>query len=227
MAPRVRDGAPSAAAPILNGPSTPRGQRTRRLLIDAAREVFEQRRYLDTTVAQIVERAGVAHGTFYIYFPSKEAVFREVALDVHRALLAPTATDDVRPEDPVLRIERANRRYLESYMAHAPLMAVIEQVATFNDELLAIRKEIRRAFVERSRRSIARLQKEGRVTPDLDPLYTANALGAMVDRFAYVWLVLGEPFELDDAVYNLTAVWARALGLDTAGLVRPRRRRRR
>jgi hypothetical protein len=36
----------------------------------------------------------------------------------------------------------------------------------------------------------------------------------MVDRFAYVWLVLGEPFELEPAVETLTSLYCRALGLD-------------
>jgi hypothetical protein len=38
----------------------------------------------------------------------------------------------------------------------------------------------------------------------------------MVDRSAYVWLVLGEPFDEELAVDQLTALYCRALGLEYA-----------
>ena len=54
----------------------------------------------------------------------------------------------------------------------------------------------------------------------LHAYYAANALGSMVDRFAYVWLVLHEPFELDEAARTLGLLWARSLGLGARGVGR-------
>lgn len=197
-------------------PVTDRGRRTRSRLVDSAREVFEEHGFLDARITDIAERAGVAYGTFYTYFDSKEAIFDEVARQVQRDFLF---SSDGRDEDGRLplglyeRIERANRRYLEGYARNARIMAVMEQVATFNDELLEIRKEMRVAFVERSTRAIQRWQADGLADVALDPCYAASALGSMVDRFAYVWLVLGGDFELDKAVANLTRLWVQALAL--------------
>jgi hypothetical protein len=39
----------------------------------------------------------------------------------------------------------------------------------------------------------------------------------MIDRFAYVWLVLGEGFDEDLAVDTLTKLWVRALGIPGTG----------
>jgi AcrR family transcriptional regulator len=41
-------------------------------LLDAAESLFATNGQSDTTVADIAEAAGVAKGTFYLYFPSKE-----------------------------------------------------------------------------------------------------------------------------------------------------------
>lgn len=41
--------------------------------------MFEERGFPETRVAHITRHAGVAYGSFYTYFPSKEAVFLEVA----------------------------------------------------------------------------------------------------------------------------------------------------
>ncbi len=44
-------------------------------LIDAAVKVFSEKGYFNTRVSDIVKEAGVAQGTFYIYFKSKEDAF--------------------------------------------------------------------------------------------------------------------------------------------------------
>lgn len=41
-------------------------------LLDSAERLFAEKGYAETTVADIAEAAGVAKGTFYLYFPSKE-----------------------------------------------------------------------------------------------------------------------------------------------------------
>lgn len=205
---------------------TERGRRTRARLVDAARKVFEDSGFLDARITDIAETAGVAYGTFYTYFATKEEIFREVALALQAELLQGREEQpaDERPRalTPMDRIEQANRRYLEAYVRNARIMAVLEQVSTFNADLLETRQQVRTAFVERSTGAIARWQQEGRADPELDPYYAASALGSMVDRFAYVWLVLEGDFEFERSVQTLTKLWVQALDLS----VRPRKRRR-
>src|SRR5262245_6895498 len=58
------------------GPS-PRARRvakTRRAIVDAARDLFEEQGYDRTTIDQIADRADIAARTFFRYFPSKEAL---------------------------------------------------------------------------------------------------------------------------------------------------------
>lgn len=63
-------------------PRTERGRKTLRLLLDAAVEEFGERGYHDAAIARIAHRAGVAIGSFYTYFDSKEAVFRALVGDM-------------------------------------------------------------------------------------------------------------------------------------------------
>lgn len=219
----VTDGDTSAVVPAT------KAQRTRARLVDAATAVFCERQYLETTVAEIVERAGVSHGTFYTYFTSKEDIFREVGLSLQQRVLAIRDATVAANENKSLleRIEATNRDYLAFYRDNAALFAVIEQGATFNDELRAIRREIRNGYVLRSEAAIARFKKDGLLDGDVDPRYAAHALGSMVDRFAYVWLVLGEEFDFDESVRTLTLLWARSLGIEAPPKSLPRRRTRR
>ncbi len=57
-------------------PKTRRGRKTREKLLHAAEAEFGERGFPEASIASITQRAGVALGTFYVYFESKEAIFR-------------------------------------------------------------------------------------------------------------------------------------------------------
>ena len=58
-----------------NIPRSEKGANTYERLLRAAEQTFSELGYHDTSVAEICRRAGVAHGTFYRYFTSKEEIF--------------------------------------------------------------------------------------------------------------------------------------------------------
>jgi AcrR family transcriptional regulator len=66
------------APPSLPPPRTSRGRRTRQRILAAAEQVFGQDGFHRASVVDITRAAGVAQGTFYLYFPSKEALFVEL-----------------------------------------------------------------------------------------------------------------------------------------------------
>jgi AcrR family transcriptional regulator len=194
---------------------TVRGRRTRARLITAARVVFERDGFAAARITDIADEAGVAHGTFYTYFDSKEQIFREVILTVREVMLfgAGERTPAGRPRTPRESIAQANRRYLDAYRNNCSLMIIWEQAATINTEFRDMLTDSRHTFTGRSERFIRRLQDEGVADPDIDAHYAAHALGAMMSKFAYSWFAAGENFEYDRAVDQLTRLWCNAIGL--------------
>ena len=215
-------GAPgSAADPAL--PTTERGRRMRTRLLAAAREVFERDGFLDARVTDISAAAGVAHGSFYTYFRSKTEVFRVLVAGTMDELYASLGADGDavsrhrvaggRSRDAVARIDRANRSFVAMYRQNTALMALFEQVTTFDPEVRALRQAARERMVGRVRHSIEELQADGLVAADLDAEYSAHALVAMVNGLVHYWLVLGADFDEDRLVHTMTDLWARSLGL--------------
>lgn len=207
---RAKTSSSSSSSPV-----TARGARTRAALVKAARGLFEKNGFLDTNVGDIARKARVAHGTFYTYFNSKEEIFSEVveALQVDMQQMAadePPITADGSISE---RIERANRGYIRAYETNARMMAVLEQVATFNPRLAQMRRATRTFWRQRNSEAIRRWQERGIVDKSIDPEYAASALGSMIDRSAYVWIVLGEPYEFETAVAQLTRLYCNALGV--------------
>jgi AcrR family transcriptional regulator len=204
----------AAAQPKAAVPPTVRGRRTRQRLLDAAAVVFERDGYLDAKILDITVEAGVSSGTFYTYFASKEAIFTAVIGDVvDRMFAAATVPPEAKGPAPV-RIEYATRAYLRAYAEHAGMMAILEQVATFNPAFREMRRTIRHSFRTRTENGIRHLQEQGRVDPTLPPRCTAEALTSMVSNFCYASLVLeAEGYEEEEAVRTLTTLWVRGIGL--------------
>ncbi|OAA27945.1 transcriptional regulator [Frankia sp. EI5c] len=196
---------------------TRRGRQTRSQLVDAARAVFERDGFLHARVADICDLAGFSHGSFYTYFVSKEEIFREVVDSVELDLLTPDPS--VSTTDPVERIRAANRHYLETYAANSKIMHVIQQVATFDDDVLKIRLQRHEVFARSIERRVRALQEAGIADTGVDAAYAAQALGGMVAYFADLLFNTenGAGFDLDTAVDQLTVLWANALGVRSTG----------
>ena len=65
-------------------PKTSRGRKTRRMILDAAEAEFGEKGFHEGSISGITRRAGVALGTFYTYFDSKEAIFQALVAYMSR-----------------------------------------------------------------------------------------------------------------------------------------------
>jgi AcrR family transcriptional regulator len=200
-----------------SAPRSRKGAKTRARLVQGAKRVFETDGFLNARISDIAAKAGVSHGAFYHYFDSKEQIFREIAEVQERVLTAPPAAERSERSQrgsAVELIRDANRRYLERYRDEALIMGEIEQVSRYDEYVKATRAKTHRYFVVRAERNIRQLQVQGRADASLSPSIAAMALGAMVARFAELWMVQNyADYDFDEAVDQLTRLWCNALGL--------------
>jgi AcrR family transcriptional regulator len=115
MSARLDQGTQVSAASDGKAPRTARGERTLRKILDAARAEFGERGFSDSSIVGITQRAGVALGTFYTYFDSKEVLFQALVRDMSaqvRDHVAPALKDAADALD-------AEGRALESFLRFA------------------------------------------------------------------------------------------------------------
>jgi AcrR family transcriptional regulator len=74
------------------------GEATRAQLISAARQLFGERGYGDTSVDEVVALAGVTKGAVYHHFDGKEGLFRAVFEQVHREVSDRAVVEFLRPD---------------------------------------------------------------------------------------------------------------------------------
>jgi len=124
---KVEDRAQLGATSGAKVPRTPRGERTLRKILDAAREEFGDRGFSESSIVGITQRAGVALGTFYTYFESKEALFQALVRDMSaqvRDNVGPAlggATDSLEAE------RRALEAFLRFVRDHRDIYRIIDE----------------------------------------------------------------------------------------------------
>jgi AcrR family transcriptional regulator len=123
-----------------------RGQRTRQRLLDAAADVFDRTGYHAARVDDVVAAAESSHGTFYLYFTSKEDLFEQLVGDVSTELhgliveLAPVTNSDrgraalrawlARVSEAYARHGRVIRAWTEAELSGDPVGRQGEDVLT-------------------------------------------------------------------------------------------------
>ena len=108
-------------------PRTARGERTLRKILDAARDEFGERGFGESSIVGITQRAGVALGTFYTYFDSKEALFRALVHDMSAQIRDHVAPVFRIPTDFFDCERRALEAFLEFAKQHRDVYRIIDE----------------------------------------------------------------------------------------------------
>ena len=108
-------------------PRTARGQKTLRRLLEAAALEFGARGYHEAAITGITGRAGVALGTFYTYFDSKEELFRALVRDMSHTVRSHVA-EAVRDGPDRIAAERIRlAAFIAFVRRHKELYRIIEE----------------------------------------------------------------------------------------------------
>ena len=145
----------------------------RAIILDAALRTFVQRGYPETKVAEIASEAGVAEGTLYNYFPSKEdlllALFDEkwgrIIDDIKKKIIRLDNPNDKLKEifSSVVKMFKKNRHLAELFMIDIKQSSIFLNNYTINRivEFIDIIEEI---LKEGKRKGIYRKDLDTRVT---------------------------------------------------------------
>jgi AcrR family transcriptional regulator len=169
-----------------------RGAATRARLLEAAERCFAEVGYHDASVVKITEAAGVAQGTFYLYFASKKDIFDELVRELNRrvrhAMKEASSKGKTRLEAELLGFQA----YFRFTAEHTALYRIIRQAEFVSPEMLHYHYErLSEGYVEALRDASAR----GEVG-EIDPEVTAWALMAIGELIGMRWILWGGRSEL-------------------------------
>ena len=108
-------------------PKTARGRQTRDKLLQAAEIEFGKQGFHEASVSGITHKAGVALGTFYTYFESKEEIYRALVGYMSHRVRSWIAKRVADSPDRVSAERDGLRAYLEFVREHPGLYRIISE----------------------------------------------------------------------------------------------------
>src|SRR5688500_19275400 len=124
-----------AAVSAEKAPRTERGRRTVRKLLEAAAQEFGERGYHDAAITGITARAGVALGSCYTYFESKEELFRALVRDMSDAVRAHVAEAAAGAPDRLAAERIGLAAFIAFVRKHPELYRIIEEAQFVADNV--------------------------------------------------------------------------------------------
>lgn len=174
-------------SPATGRPLTKRGEATRRRLLEAAESVFADLGYHEASIVKITEHAGVALGTFYLYFDSKQTIFEALVIDLNRRVRH-SMSEAMAAANNRIEAERLGfEGFFRFTAAHPALYRVVREAEFVSPETLRLHYE---RIVEGYRAGLRTAQQEGDIDPALDPEVAAWALmgaGELIGMRYLLW----------------------------------------
>ncbi len=162
-----------------------KGEMTKQKLLNVAEEIFGNKGYYNTSVSEITVKAEVAMGTFYLYFPSKLEIYRDLVRHL---------TTEVRYEiqkkvaglDDRLDIEREGFKAFFSYVyQNRNLYRIIREAESVDLDLFI---EHYRKIADGYIKGLQRAMDKGQIR-SVDPETVSFCLMGMAEFMGLRWVL--------------------------------------
>jgi len=168
-------------------------------LLESGARAFSKYGYYGTSIAAVARDAGVGHGTFYLHFKDRQALFREIVrISVDELALALREA-----RSRVGDCEESNRREIETIVAFAESHS--DLLGTLATHGMKPQDAMDRLCVQREGELKAE-QKKGALAPGIDPVILARAEVGQLLSVIQWWLENDTQVPRQDLVDSLVAI---------------------
>ncbi|MBM7601436.1 AcrR family transcriptional regulator [Virgibacillus halotolerans] len=180
-------------------------------ILTAARSVLAEKGFDETKVSEIVQRAGVAKGTFYLYFPSKLdlvlALIREMRENILFEAKKVMGSNRSQQEE-LMQVIKSAFHVMENYNDVFP---VFNAISAFKTEQWEAEKEIRTPYYDFLKSLIENGQKSGEFRSDLNTEMTSSLIEGMVEHVAHECFIYHSDFQIDDYLFTINQLLSTSL----------------
>lgn len=169
----------------------------RTAILRAAIKVFAGKGYFNSKVADIAAEAGIADGTVYLYFKSKDEILRSIFDGAMEEFISEGKSKLELIENPKEKLEKIAELHLEKLGADRD-MAIVFQI-----ELRGSTKFMREfsaagfaEYLEIIERTIADGQSNGQFRTDIQSIIAAKLFYGMLDEMVTNWILSKKSYPL-------------------------------
>ncbi len=169
----------------------------REAILRAGVKVFARNGYFNSKVADIARKAGIADGTVYLYFKSKDDILHSIFDRAMEGFIAEGRKELLSIADPVAKLRRIAELHLERLGADRDL-AIVFQVE-LRGSIKFMREFSAAGFAEYLniiRETIAAGQAAGAVRRNVKPIVAAKILYGALDEMVTNWILSSRSYAL-------------------------------
>jgi AcrR family transcriptional regulator len=175
----------------------------RERILKVASELFSLKSYHDVTVDEIAGAVGVAKGTIYLYFPSKERLYLEILEDSFEAIESLLEKEIAKSDSAPVKLKKVLRLIFEFYEMNLDVLRILSR-----DETHLIREHFQ--FTEHWRLRRIKLyekilekgQREGSFRP-MNTKLVAIIIFGLVRSVMFYYKIDRSASEISDGVFSV------------------------
>ncbi len=183
---------------VRNGPPT-RAVVTdkREAILRAATKVFASKGYFNSKVADIAAEAGIADGTVYLYFKSKDEILHSIFDQAMAEFISEGKKELALINDPKAKLTKIAELHLEKLGADRDLAIVCQVELRGSTKFMQDFSEAGFAeYLDIIRQTITDGQKAGIFRDDIKPVVAAKILYGALDEMVTNWVLSKKSYPL-------------------------------
>jgi len=181
-------------------------------ILEAAVTVFAGRGFFNATVAEIAREAGVADGTIYLYFKSKDDLLAQLFDEKMAELSASAEAALAQERSAPARLRRFIQHHLAAVEKNPELAAVlIVELRQSAQALKAAEKARLHAYLDVIAQVVRDGQQRGELDSGISPAVVKRSLFGALDELALGWLRSGRRTSLRKTAAEVAEWFVRGL----------------
>lgn len=184
-------------------------------IMTIALELFAQKGYHSTKLEDILKKAKIAKGTFYLHFKSKDDLLNMI-VDTHLEELYKTLSIlDIsidKPIDEIIDLYRTISKTLvndKQFRYFARIM--LKDAIGLNTTLLQKLNDFYNKIIDMSTDYILNAQNKGRLVNTINPHFTAMCIVGSVKELVFQWAINDERLDIENAIMTAADIYFRGM----------------
>ena len=184
----------------------------RERIIKAAREIFSENSFQSMSIKAIAKKAGIATGTFYLYFTNKEALVETVVKEMYKELMGLIKEERSKYESGFDKLQASMEVCIKVFIKEKGIAKLLlkyfpEINMAFNNKFSEIEKDL----IKLVKIDLDELEEQGLI-PKQNTFISATAFVGTFRQVILSWLQDGKPENLEEACQTLIEYNLRGLG---------------
>ncbi len=185
----------------------------RRQILDAAITVFSEKGFHKSRVSDVARAGGVADGTIYLYFKSKDAILIAIFEEAMREMIAGVQAATAQLTDPMDRLRRFAVFHMENVEQQRATAKVLQvELRLSNTFMKEYKPTALQEYLDIIGDAIVAGQDQGLVRPDVNPIIARRAFFGALDEIAMQWILTPRArYGLKESAEQIAELFVRGL----------------